>query len=62
MLVAALVPAIGYDKASRIAHPALEHDLTLEEAGLPLGFVDEQTFGRVVNPAKMVKPYAAARS
>ena len=62
MLVAALVPAIGYDKASRIAHAALEHDLTLEEAGLPLGFVDEQTFGRVVGPAKMVKPYAAARS
>jgi hypothetical protein len=30
MLVTALVPAIGYDKASRIAHPALEHDLTLE--------------------------------
>jgi hypothetical protein len=29
---------------------------------LQLGFVDEQTFGRAVDPAKMVKPYAAARS
>jgi fumarate hydratase class II len=60
MLVTALAPVIGYDKASRIAHFAMEHDLTLKQAALQLGFVDEQTFDRVVDPAKMVRPYVAA--
>ena len=59
MLVTALAPVIGYDKASQIAHHALEHDLTLKRAALELGFVDEATFDRVVDPAKMVKPYVA---
>jgi len=59
MLVTALVPVIGYDKASEIAHHAAKHDLTLKEAALQLGYVDEATFDRVVDPAKMVKPYVA---
>ena len=59
MLVTALAPVIGYDKASKIAHHAIEHDLTLKQAALRLGFVDEATFDRVVDPAKMVKPYIA---
>jgi fumarate hydratase class II len=59
MLVTALVPVIGYDKASAIAHHAAEHDLTLKAAALEPGFVDEQTFDRVVDPAKMVRPYVA---
>jgi len=59
MLVTALAPVIGYDKASKIAHNALEHDLTLRESALELGFVDEATFDRVVDPRKMVKPYVA---
>src|SRR6202795_3086237 len=60
MLVTALAPVIGYDKAYKIAHHASERDLTLREAALELGFVDEGTFDRVVDPAKMVKPYVAA--
>jgi len=60
MLVTALAPVIGYDKASSIAHHAMEHDLTLKEAALQLGYVDGATFDRVVDPAKMVKPYVAA--
>jgi fumarate hydratase class II len=60
MLVTALAPVIGYDKASKIAHHAMDHDLTLKEAALQLGFVDEKTFDRVVDPAKMVHPYVAA--
>jgi fumarate hydratase, class II len=60
MLVTALVPVIGYDKAAKIAHYAMEHDLTLKEAALKLGFVSEQDFDRIVDPAKMVKPYVAA--
>ena len=59
MLVTALSPVIGYDKASKIAHYALDHDLTLKQAALKLGFVTEDEFERVVDPAKMVHPYVA---
>ena len=62
MLVTALVPVIGYDKAAAIAHHAMAHDQTLKEAALELGFVDEATFDRVVDPEKMVKPYVAAKT
>jgi fumarate hydratase class II len=59
MLVTALSPVIGYDKASHIAHYAMDNDLTLKEAALKLGFVTEELFDRVVDPAKMVRPYVA---
>src|ERR1700752_3737131 len=59
MLATALSPVIGYDKASKIAHYALDNDLTLKAAALKLGFVDEGEFDRVVDPAKMVKSYVA---
>jgi fumarate hydratase class II len=59
MLVTALAPVIGYDKASKIAHHAMDHDLTLKAAALELGFVTEAEFDRVVDPAKMVRPYVA---
>jgi fumarate hydratase, class II len=60
MLVTALSPVIGYDKASQTAHYALDHDLTLKEAALALGVVSAEEFDRVVDPNKMVKPYVAA--
>ena len=60
MLVTALAPVIGYDKASKIAHYAMDNDLTLKAAALKLGFVTEAEFDRVVDPAKMVRPYVAA--
>jgi fumarate hydratase class II len=56
MLVTALSPVIGYDKASQIAHYALDHDLTLKEAALQLGAVSAAEFDRIVDPRKMVKP------
>ncbi len=59
MLVTALAPVIGYDKASKIAHHALEHDQTLREAAVELGFVSEEEFDRIVDARKMVKPYVA---
>ena len=59
MLVTALSPVIGYDKASRIAHYALDNDLTLKAAALKLGFVTEAEFDQVVDPEKMVRPYVA---
>jgi fumarate hydratase class II len=62
MLVTALSPVIGYDKASKIAHYAMDNDLTLKAAALTLGFVTEDDFDRVVDPAKMVRPYVAADS
>jgi fumarate hydratase, class II len=62
MLVTALAPVIGYDRASKIAHYAVDNDLTLKAAALKLGFVTEEEFERVVDPAKMVKPYVAAAS
>ena len=58
MLVTALAPVIGYDKASQIAHHASGHDLTLKEAALQLGFVTEQAFDSIVDPRKMVRPDA----
>src|ERR1700726_3521059 len=62
MLVTALSPVIGYDKASKIAHYAMDNDLTLKAAALKLGFVTEIEFDRVVDPRKMVKPYVATSS
>jgi len=62
MLVTALAPVIGYDKASKIAHHAMDKDLTLKQAALELGFVSEAEFDRIVDPAKMVKPYVADAS
>ncbi len=59
MLVTALAPVIGYDKASKIAHHAMDKDLTLKAAALDLGYVTETEFDRVVDPIKMVKPYVA---
>ena len=58
MLVTALSPVIGYDKASKIAHYAMDNDLTLKAAAMKLG-VTEELFDRVVDPAKMVRPYVA---
>ena len=59
MLVTALSPAIGYDQALKIAHYAMDNDLTLRDAALKLGFVTEAEFDRIVDPAKMVAPYIA---
>ena len=56
MLVTALAPVIGYDKASKIALHAHHKGLTLREAALELGHVDPATFDRVVRPESMVKP------
>ncbi len=53
MLVTALAPEIGYDNAAKIAKHAHAEGLTLREAGLALGLVDEATFDRVVRPEAM---------
>ncbi len=54
MLVTALSPVIGYDKASTIAHKANDENLTLKEAALQSGYIDERRFDEIVDPHKMV--------
>ena len=54
MLVTALAPEIGYDNAAKIAKHAHHEGLTLKEAGLALGLIDEATFNRLVRPEDMV--------
>jgi fumarate hydratase class II len=54
MLVTALSPKIGYDKASAIAHRALDNNQTLKEAALASGYIREKEFEELVDPKKMV--------
>jgi fumarate hydratase class II len=56
MLVTALNPHIGYDKAAKIAKKAHHDGTTLKEAALALGFVSEADFDRWVDPIKMTQP------
>ncbi|MGX4688187.1 class II fumarate hydratase [Streptomyces sp. JNUCC 63] len=54
MLVTALSPVIGYDKASAIAHKANDEDTTLREAALASGYISAEDFDHIVRPAAMV--------
>ncbi len=56
MLVTALTPVIGYDKAAEIAQLASKEGLTLKNAALRLGYVSEEEFDRIVDPRKMIDP------
>ena len=54
MLVTALTPSIGYDKAAKVAQKAQKEKTTLKEACLSLGFLSAEEYDRIVDPAKMV--------
>jgi len=54
MLVTALAPEIGYDNAAAIAKHAHKKGLTLKEAGLELGLIEEKRFDEIVKPEKMI--------
>ena len=56
MLVTALSPVIGYDKAAEVAKKAHHEKTTLREAALALGYVSPEEFDRVVDPALMTRP------
>ena len=56
MLVTALSPRIGYDKAAMIAKKALKNGTTLKEETLKTGLLNEKEFLKIMNPKKMVKP------
>jgi fumarate hydratase, class II len=56
MLVTALAPHIGYDKATEIAKTAHKHGTTLREEALRLGHVSAEDFDRLVRPERMISP------
>jgi len=56
MLVTALTPAIGYDKAAEIAKSAHASGATLRETALKLGYVSAEEYDTLVQPAKMTGP------
>ncbi|NIY72797.1 class II fumarate hydratase [Marivivens donghaensis] len=56
MLVTALAPTIGYDNATKVAKTAHKNGTTLREEAIALGFVDGETFDRIVRPEDMVGP------
>ncbi|KAB2884784.1 MAG: class II fumarate hydratase [Albidovulum sp.] len=56
MLVTALAPTIGYDNATKVAKTAHKNGTTLREEAIALGFVDGETFDRIVRPELMVGP------
>jgi fumarate hydratase, class II len=58
MLVTALTPRIGYDKAAQIAKTALKNGTTLREEAIRLGFVSGTNFDRLVQPKRMTHPDA----
>lgn len=60
MLVTALSPVIGYDKASKMAHYADEHACSLKEANAALKLISDEEFTRIVNPYHMANPHGDA--
>ncbi len=56
MLVTALAPKIGYDKAAKIAKSALKNGTTLKSEALKSGLIDEREYDRIVDPKKMIYP------
>ena len=56
MLVTALAPKIGYDKAAEIAKKALKNSTTLKTEIIKSGLMTEKEFYKVVNPKKMTQP------
>ncbi|MGZ5200329.1 MAG: class II fumarate hydratase [Telluria sp.] len=59
MLVTALAPHIGYDRAAQIAKTAQHDGLTLRQAALQSGFVNEQQFDQWIVPIEMTRPHPA---
>ena len=56
MLVTAIAPKIGYDKAAKIAKLALKNGTTLKSEALKSGLIDEKEYDKIVDPKKMIYP------
>ena len=57
MLVTALNPHIGYDKAAKVAKKAYSENLSLREAIVELDYMSEEEFDKLVQPEKMIRPH-----
>ena len=56
MLVTALAPKIGYDKAASIAKKAHKNGTTLKQEVIKSGLINEKEYNRLMSPIKMTKP------
>ena len=56
MLVTTLTPHIGYDNAAKAAKWAHEHDASLKQAVITLGFLNSDDYDKLVVPANMLSP------
>ena len=61
MLVTALNPHIGYDKAAEVAKKAYKENLSLRDAIQQLGYMTGNEFDKIVNPEKMINPRKASK-
>ena len=55
MLVTALAPSIGYNKASKIAQLAHKKNLSLRQACIELNYIDQEEFDNLTNPKSMIR-------
>ena len=56
MLVTALAPKIGYDKAAKIAKTAYKNGTTLKEEVIKSGLINAKEYDKIMSPIKMTKP------
>jgi fumarate hydratase class II len=56
MLVTALNPVIGYDKAAEIAQKAFKENISLKESAVKIGYLTAEEFDKYVNPEEMTEP------
>ena len=56
MLVTALAPKLGYDRAANIAKAAFKNGTTLKEEVVKAGLIKEKEYDKIMNPLKMTKP------
>ena len=56
MLVTALAPKIGYDKAAKIAKAAYKNGTTLKHEVIKSGLINQKEYDKIMSPIKMTKP------
>jgi fumarate hydratase class II len=56
MLVTALAPKIGYDRAAKIAKTAHNNGTTLKQEVIKAGLIKEKEYDKIMNPLRMTKP------
>ena len=62
MLITALAPKLGYDKAAKIAKAAHKNGTTLKDEVLKSGLITEKEYDKIMSPIKMTKPFSKLRN